>query len=358
MARVVNDTPRNNAWYAKYTDGELIGLRCPIDDRGDASVGDSPFAMFEEISWEAGSVNRCVIATYLAAGGVIDEEDLPNVGKMDLFTLLKYVDRSLLYGFQGDAEGRTPGDMMSFRAYPTMDVSRVTPDAAFMIQNMFSLENEFTVELDSKVAYVCDVPMGFGFDIEPGLIDNGVFDGVLGITIKTLDCLINLFGSSVLNIVVDFNNYLPVYGATDGIVKYSLPVKRNGDFKESTDPVNPPPAGSSQWVKLRGYFTKHQKVSGGVTEYTWSDLQYVEQVFQVFVGDATGFTPDNTTTDIISIDSNQMLLWDPTTGVFIPMPSTENFVAFDTLSANVTEDRGILFEYVDTIPQRTTIHRM
>ena len=123
-----NTTQYNTEYHAKYHDGATTGLRCPVDDRGLLSEGDRPVALFSnDPAWELGSINRVVKYMNDYIGKPVRAEDLAdyNAGTMDISVARRYVDRSLLYGRDGDARDRTPNDLMSFRGYPTPEISAI-----------------------------------------------------------------------------------------------------------------------------------------------------------------------------------------------------------------------------------------
>lgn len=94
------------------------GCRVPINDTG---IQGAPAALSSaDPEWERGSLNKAVRETYLLSNEIpLITKDMFDRGVVDLKTLRSYVTRDMLYGFGGDARGRLPGDMMSFRGYPT-----------------------------------------------------------------------------------------------------------------------------------------------------------------------------------------------------------------------------------------------
>lgn len=94
------------------------GMRVPINDTG---VPGAPTALSAALSeWVEGSVNKAVKNTWLQYY-TFDALDQPDVdtGTLDLLRCTNFVIKDMLYGFNGDARYKRPGDMMSFRGYPT-----------------------------------------------------------------------------------------------------------------------------------------------------------------------------------------------------------------------------------------------
>lgn len=125
---IENNTAHNDKFHEKWHVGNNFGLRVPLDNRGTLSTLDRPFALFSnDPEWERGSVNKAVkhMATYY--GKSIHPDDLAdfNAGTMSIPVARKYLMREFICGNSGNSRYKVPGDMMSFRGYPTMDVAEV-----------------------------------------------------------------------------------------------------------------------------------------------------------------------------------------------------------------------------------------
>lgn len=95
------------------------GNRCPVND---TDADGAPVALgSHDPLWEEGSINRAVKATWDLNGETVDAEDQDDydAGKLTIRSLGKYIYSDMLYGYKGDSVDKSPGDMMSFRAYPT-----------------------------------------------------------------------------------------------------------------------------------------------------------------------------------------------------------------------------------------------
>lgn len=103
----------NIDWHSKHG-----GARVPINDT--LSNG-APFALSgANKSWAQGSVGNAVVATH----NINNPDNLyPISTSTDLLGLAPFVNKSMLYGLSADARYRYPGDMMSYRAYPTAIVA-------------------------------------------------------------------------------------------------------------------------------------------------------------------------------------------------------------------------------------------
>lgn len=111
----------NITWNELYE-----GARVPVNDTG---VPGAPFALSSSDSaWTEGSANKAVYDTVLLNGPFPDTTDKLNAedGSIDLAHLALYVNSDMLYGYIGDARGKVPGDMMSYRGYPTQVVKDFT----------------------------------------------------------------------------------------------------------------------------------------------------------------------------------------------------------------------------------------
>lgn len=125
---MTNTTDYNIEFHADYKSGLEEGLRCPIDDGGGRSNRDRPLALgSHDPAWEKGSINRAVkhIADYF--GYTIKPEDLTNYnsGKMTIDQARNYLNKRMLYGFNGESRNTVPKDMMAFRGYPTYEIESV-----------------------------------------------------------------------------------------------------------------------------------------------------------------------------------------------------------------------------------------
>jgi len=99
------------------------GVRVPINDSGEDGA---PFALgSHDVAWEDGSVNKAVKTMMEHQGNSFLPADSVDglAGKLNLAALIKYADKGLMYGFQGDAKGSLGGDMMAYRGYPTVSVN-------------------------------------------------------------------------------------------------------------------------------------------------------------------------------------------------------------------------------------------
>jgi len=125
---IENTTAFNVEFHQDYRNGADEGLRCPVDNAGIRSTGDRPLALASDSpDWSKGSINKCV--KYIAdfQGVTIDPADALDYssGKMNINQLSKYAHPSFMYGVNRDARNKRGGDMMSFRGYPTCQISSV-----------------------------------------------------------------------------------------------------------------------------------------------------------------------------------------------------------------------------------------
>jgi hypothetical protein len=115
------DNSENTAWNDLHNNS-----RCPINDTG---VDGAPVALggFNP-NWANGSINQALNSTWTINNGVVEAEDQENFDGliMDLKQCGSYVFQDMLYGYLGDSVGQSPGDMMSYRAYPTPVISTET----------------------------------------------------------------------------------------------------------------------------------------------------------------------------------------------------------------------------------------
>lgn len=103
----------NTVWNEAHN-----GMRVPINDTGSPGAPTSLSAAYAE--WVEGSVNKAVKNTWeqYFAFDALDQPDADS-GVLDLLRCTNYVIKDMLYGLSGDARYKRPGDMMSFRGYPT-----------------------------------------------------------------------------------------------------------------------------------------------------------------------------------------------------------------------------------------------
>lgn len=121
----INTTPINVSFHADYRSGIETGLRIPIDDGGQRSALDRPFALASnDPAWELGSANRVVKYIHDFYGGYTDPLDVTdwNAGLLGIPRLRKYLRKSLMYGKEGGSRNKIPKDLMSFRGYPTYEL--------------------------------------------------------------------------------------------------------------------------------------------------------------------------------------------------------------------------------------------
>lgn len=107
------DNSENFTWNEVHQ-----GSRVPINNSG---IDGAPTSLHGNIpEWFEGSVNKAVRDTFLMQPSIrsLAPPTLLN-GVADLRALKDLVIRDMLYGVSGDARNNTPGDMMSFRGYPT-----------------------------------------------------------------------------------------------------------------------------------------------------------------------------------------------------------------------------------------------
>jgi len=140
------------------------GARVPINDTG---IPGAPSALNASLpEWTQGSVNKAVVDTWLLHGEFpdIDKPDAEN-GTLDLLRCTRFVVTEMLWGFGGDSQYKRPGDMMSFRGYPTSVVLEHTayieepysnkewyPDGAIGSNGRFTIYSS-KVTLKYKVPY-------------------------------------------------------------------------------------------------------------------------------------------------------------------------------------------------------------
>jgi len=107
----------NEIWNSAHQ-----GMRVPIND---TSIEGAAFAISSaDPEWANGSVNKAVYNTYILNNPIpVEDEESAETGVMDFHTLNKYVNKDMLWGFSSDARNKLPGDLMSYRAYPTPIVS-------------------------------------------------------------------------------------------------------------------------------------------------------------------------------------------------------------------------------------------
>jgi len=139
-----NNTAYNTSFHQDYRDALLLGLRCPIDDRGSLSLGDRPFALGNHIvGWKEGSINLALKSLLDFRGQTVDLSDLTdfNAGLLDIPRINRYVDLDMLYGYKGTARGLVPNDMMSYRGYPTYEISEIVYDRIELNQDTILTQN-------------------------------------------------------------------------------------------------------------------------------------------------------------------------------------------------------------------------
>lgn len=110
--------PRTNAENSEWIDLHN-GSRVPINDN---DVEGAPFTLYSnDPDWDEGSVNKAVYDTYILNQPIADPEDAEDgeLGVLDYITLLRYVNKDMLYGYNGDARGKIIGNFTGFRGYPT-----------------------------------------------------------------------------------------------------------------------------------------------------------------------------------------------------------------------------------------------
>lgn len=125
----INDHCKGNGADALNQD---VGFRVPKNDNGiglkpSSLFMDSIVATFNKANWKYGSINRAVIETYKAGGGVFAGDDTIETtdaykAKHGVFSLIElgvFININMLWGLAGDARNKNPGDAMSYRAYPT-----------------------------------------------------------------------------------------------------------------------------------------------------------------------------------------------------------------------------------------------
>ena len=161
-----NELAPLNDWHTKFS-----GSRVPINDSGNLGM---PFAFASNnLFWVKGSVNKTVVDTYLLNSTISDTDEAINasLGTFDFAGILKFVNKNMLYGYNADARDKTPGDMMSFRGYPTPVVASVSLESV----DPYSLNDiSYTGELGVAGTFIVllydveltfKVPFDFIFDI-------------------------------------------------------------------------------------------------------------------------------------------------------------------------------------------------
>lgn len=140
----INNTADNLSFHSDYRDSLQLGIRVPLDDRGLATLHDRPFALGNHIvGWKEGSVNLAVKKLMDVRGETAEAGDVAdlNAGKLDIRRLNKYIDKDMLYGYQGDSRNKIPNDLMSFRGYPTYEIIGITYETIELNQDTVLTEN-------------------------------------------------------------------------------------------------------------------------------------------------------------------------------------------------------------------------
>ena len=141
---LTNDSAYNLSFHLDYRDSLNLGIRVPLDDRGSLTNKDRPFALGNHIiGWKEGSANMAVKKLWDIRSGNVDASDLAdyNAGILDLRRLNKYIDNDMLYGFNGDARGRVPNDLMSYRGYPTYEITDIVYESIELNQDTVITQN-------------------------------------------------------------------------------------------------------------------------------------------------------------------------------------------------------------------------
>ena len=161
----------NNSLNTIWNDLHL-GYRVPIDNVG---AEDAPFTLGASASeWKEGSINNAVYNTAVRNGDYINpsEQSRFNQGTLDFISLLKYINKDMLYGVDEDSRNTLPGSFTALRGYPTATISHelITTSEysnVFVDHNGTSgTSGDFTVfNYNLRTVYKMPYPMVFTLDI-------------------------------------------------------------------------------------------------------------------------------------------------------------------------------------------------
>lgn len=145
----------NTAWHNIYR-----GKRVPMNDSGTKGA---PFAVADDgdtndsTGWSDGSVNKAmkVFNDLQDTSIVVDSLHLAdyNAGKLDLCHIPNYLWGNAQYGYVGDAQNKSIGDGMGFRAYPTLTMKTTVYGTIGGGEWVFTVESELNSPYDYPLSY-------------------------------------------------------------------------------------------------------------------------------------------------------------------------------------------------------------